>query len=59
MTHNSWYAIKPNQTKSYIYVYKLDLALDNPQWSICHKTEPNQISYIYVYKQDLALDNPQ
>ena len=24
-----------------IYMYKQDLVLNNPQWSICHKTQPN------------------
>ena len=35
--------------KSYIYLiymYKEDLALNNLQWLICHKTQPNQILYI-------------
>ena len=36
-------------------MYKEDLALDNLQWLICHKTKPNQI--IYMYKDDLALNN--
>ena len=27
-------------------MYKQDLALDNLQWWICHKTQPNQIIYI-------------
>ena len=26
-----------------IYMYKQDLALNNLQWLICHKTQPNQI----------------
>ena len=26
-------------------MYKKDLALNNLQWLICHKTKPNQISY--------------
>ena len=25
-----------------IYLYKKDLALNNLQWLICHKTQPNQ-----------------
>ena len=29
-----------------IYMYKKDLALNNLQWLICHKTQPNQILYI-------------
>ena len=29
-----------------IYAYKVDLALNNLQWLICHKTIPNQIIYI-------------
>ena len=33
-----------------IYMYKKDLALNNQQWLICHKTQPNQIRYIwYIY----------
>ena len=28
------------------YMYKDDLALNNLQWLICHKTKPNQIIYI-------------
>ena len=43
-------------------MYKEDLALNNLQWLICHKTQPNQ-SYIFniyiYYKEDLALNNPQ
>ena len=27
-------------------MYKEDLALNNLQWLICHKTQPNQIIYI-------------
>ena len=38
-------------------MYKEDLALNNLQWLICHKTQPNQI--IYMYKEDLALNNLQ
>ena len=29
-------------------MYKEDLALDNQQWLIWHKTKPNKITYIYV-----------
>ena len=29
-----------------MYVYKEDLALNNLQWLICHKTKPIQIIYI-------------
>ena len=29
-----------------IYMYKKDLALNNLQWLICHKTKSNQILYI-------------
>ena len=33
--------------KSYMLdMYKEDLALNNLQWLICHKTQPNQILYI-------------
>ena len=28
------------------YMYKMDLALNNLQGLICHKTQPNQILYI-------------
>ena len=30
----------------FVYMYKEDLALNNLQWLICHKTQPNQIIYI-------------
>ena len=49
-------------------MYKEDLALNNIQWLICHKTQPNQIIFdiqpnhiylIYMYKQYLALNNLQ
>ena len=37
---------------------KMDLSLNNLQWLICHKTQPNQIIYlIYMYEEDLALNN--
>ena len=29
-----------------MYMHKEDLALNNLQWLICHKTQPNQILYI-------------
>ena len=40
---------------------ELDLALNNLQWLICHKTQTNKHIYIYIYmnKLDLALDNLQ
>ena len=37
--------------KSYIYLtdmYKQDLALNNLQWLICHKTQPNQGGVLVV-----------
>ena len=40
-------------------MYKKDLALNNLQWLICHKTKPNPIYLIYMYKKDLALNNLQ
>ena len=27
-----------------VYMYKMDLALNNLQWLMCHKTKPNKIS---------------
>ena len=39
-------------------MYKEDLALNNLQWLICHKTQSNQIIYlIYMHKDDLVLNN--
>ena len=36
-------------------MYKEDLALNNLQWLIYYKIQPNQIIYlIYLYKEDLA-----
>ena len=29
-----------------LYIYKVELALNNLQWLICHKTKTNQIIYI-------------
>ena len=42
-------------------MYKENLALNNLQWLICHKTQPNQnpIYLICMYKEDLALNNLQ
>ena len=41
-------------------MYKKDLALNNQNWLICHKTQPNNPIYlIYIYKEDLALNNQQ
>ena len=45
-------------------MYKEDLALNNLQWLIRHKTQPNQILYILyiyisMYKEELALNNLQ
>ena len=42
-------------------MYKEDMALNNLQWLICHKTKPNQtkpnhIYLIYMYKEDLAFN---
>ena len=42
-----------------IYMFKEDLALNNLQWLICHKTQPNHIYLIYMYKEDFALNNLQ
>ena len=42
-----------------IYMYEEDLALNNLQWLICHKTKPNHIYSIYMYEEDLALNNLQ
>ena len=36
-------------------MYKEDFTLNNLQWLICPKTQPNQI--IYMYKEDLTLNN--
>ena len=38
-------------------MYKKDLALNNLQCLICHKTKPNHIYLIYMHKEDLALNN--
>ena len=41
-------------------MYEEDLALNNLQWLIYHKIQPNQIIYlVYMYKEDLALNNLQ
>ena len=41
-------------------MYKKDLAFNNVQGLICHKTQPNHTNHIYLiymYKKDLALNN--
>ena len=38
---------------------KPDLALNNQEWLICHKTKPNHIYLIYTNKPDLALNNQE
>ena len=42
------YTINPTQPNPIysIYMYKEDLVLNNLQWLIYHKTQPNQIIYI-------------
>ena len=36
-----------------IKVYQEDLILNNLQWMICNKTQPNQITYlVYMYKEE-------
>ena len=59
----SWVSLKMLSTKCtnciLIYMCKEDLALNNLQWLICHKTKPNHIYLIYMYKEDLALNNLQ
>ena len=33
---------------NHIYIYKQDLALNDPQGFICHKTRPNQKTFPYI-----------
>ena len=40
-------------------MYKQDLALNNLQWLISHKTKPNPIYLICMYKENLELNNLQ
>ena len=37
-----------------IYMYKEDLALNNLQWLICHKTRPNQTNTTSIYSNSSA-----
>ena len=46
ITNNDWYAIKLNHIYL-LYMYKQDLALNNLQWLICHKTKQNQDDGFY------------
>ena len=39
-----------NVFTNHIYIYKLDLALDNQQWLICHKTKVNEKISFYLQK---------
>ena len=45
--------IKPNLIYL-IRIYKDDLALNNQQLLMCHKTKPNQTKPNNIYKEDLA-----
>ena len=45
---------KPN-TRYLIYKYKDDLALNNLQWLICHKTQPNKKFCNYLVHASLQL----
>ena len=38
-------------------MYKEDLAINNQQWLICHKTQHKQI--VYIYTDELALNKPR
>ena len=38
-----------------VCVYKEDLALNNLQWSICHKNKPNQTKPIIVLSKNIAM----
>ena len=40
-------------------MYSEDLALNNLQRLISHKTQPNNVYLIYMYREDLALNNLQ
>ena len=33
-----------------MYMYIEDLALNNLQWLVCHKTKPNQTKFICLYR---------
>ena len=39
-----------------IYMYKEDLALDNQQWLICHKTQPHQTTKRWVVVLGMTLN---
>ena len=40
-----------------MYMYKTDLALDNLQWLICHKTKPNFNQEIPLKKMSIGNHN--
>ena len=48
-TYNGWYTISKPNPIFLIYMYKEDLALNNLQWFICYKTQPNQSIYLNIY----------
>ena len=41
--------MKPNQTKSYKFIYKADLALNSLPLLICHETQPNQTNHFFSF----------
>ena len=47
-----------NHIYIYIYIYEQDLALNNLQWLICHKTKPNltkQCTFIFFLSRGIIL----
>ena len=39
-----------------MYMYEQYLPLNEQQWLICHKSQPNQIIYIKIYMFNLGFD---
>ena len=40
-------------------MYEDNLALNNPQRLICHKTKPNYIYLLFMFEDNLSLNNLQ
>ena len=38
----NYLTVRENELKYLMYMYENNLALNNQQWLICHKTKPNQ-----------------
>ena len=49
MTHNGWYAIKPNQTKQINLILLIEILLKVSQLVVVNMIESSLIHFAYIY----------